>query len=804
MKVKAIKSGILLATITIIALALAPVAPTHASMASESYYGFVVYTWDESVGPLHPLPDDSFPVIESLGAGWVQAEGVAMLSRSIVWNDVAPYDESLGDDQEARLAYLMDPGNYDFQCVDWIEDAVAQGLQVVLTINTGGGVAAGSTDWTTGCASLNDCTPKYWSEWYRFVYQVVSHFDGTHGAPLVKHFKSVEEAALIFFYGGTPEEIFGGLGPVDITIHDGSVVSHEAGIIPIAHLAAHHANPDVTFASGATDGGLGIPYLHLYEEYTTGGHSSAEVADLAREIYNLDMTPFQIEYLENTIDLQFARQSFLYPEFYDAYGMHAYDAHGGVFGVGFMTSEGFTRSMFHAQSLLAPYDTPLWVTGTGVLSVLHEWNPYWENTNARIAYHELQTLIGAYAAGVEWLTYTCLGNPHAGCSEGMDGCNTALYGYQDFPYRNEAADTFSMMTKIFPTKDSFVYEGTMQGRVPAAGAPTFGECTDAWAGEFEPESNVVLHKFRLPPPGDPTGARGHVVVGWCLDEIPGEKGVGYQFDNEGCPKEIDAVSLPPALGVPAGTVLTVYDYRGEITDCSANPAVILDEAPFLLVWGDDSDGDDIPDVSDNCPSVSNPDQVDADPLVGEIVIGTVNPSINAPDGIGLACDNCPTISNRNQTDIDGDAFGDPCDNCPDLSNPDQADADGDEVGDACDNCPGTPNPDQIECESEVEPDGLGDACDGDDDNDGKPDDEESPNCICNPNPNCCHIAVLWRGDGPKGLPAGLALILMPALAVGLIRGRAPKKEAPRAWEPGALFSVRATAGRPYIDTAPYR
>jgi hypothetical protein len=32
-----------------------------------------------------------------------------------------------------------------------------------------------------------------------------------------------------------------------------------------------------------------------------------------------------------------------------------------------------------------------------------------------------------------------------------------------------------------------------------------------------------------------------------------------------------------------------------------------DEAPFVLVWGADADGDCIPDVSDNCPLIANAD-----------------------------------------------------------------------------------------------------------------------------------------------------------------------------------------------------
>ncbi|MCV9932948.1 thrombospondin type 3 repeat-containing protein [Flavobacterium sp. LS1R47] len=105
---------------------------------------------------------------------------------------------------------------------------------------------------------------------------------------------------------------------------------------------------------------------------------------------------------------------------------------------------------------------------------------------------------------------------------------------------------------------------------------------------------------------------------------------------------------------------------------------------------DDSDGDGILDINDNCPFVFNPLQEDDD-----------------KDGVGNVCDNC-LIYNPDQLDTDKDGRGDACDNCINFPNFDQIDTDGDGIGDVCDNCPTIANPGQ----EDANKNGIGDACEG--------------------------------------------------------------------------------------------
>jgi Ca2+-binding RTX toxin-like protein len=236
------------------------------------------------------------------------------------------------------------------------------------------------------------------------------------------------------------------------------------------------------------------------------------------------------------------------------------------------------------------------------------------------------------------------------------------------------------------TSPTFTYEG-INGYAPDALSFTIARRVDA--GALLALLTGAEYRVVLDRTGGSTGdlvlAQGTIVdQGWTtaaaasVDPTKLTIGATYQF-------RVVTELTSTVAALPGGT----FDYDNVVLQADAT----------------DTDGDGVPNTSDNCDDVANANQADTDnDGVGDACDSTPTvPDVDTDgDGVPDTTDNCDTTKNPNQSDKDKDGIGDACD-----STPNGPDTDGDGIADTTDNCVNVANPGQ----SDRDGDGVGDACD---------------------------------------------------------------------------------------------
>ena len=151
------------------------------------------------------------------------------------------------------------------------------------------------------------------------------------------------------------------------------------------------------------------------------------------------------------------------------------------------------------------------------------------------------------------------------------------------------------MAKILPTGNSVTGKRVMEYRDGQWWTIENPADVSGWT------SDAVVYVFELEHPGSP-GPSGGAAIGWCIDALPNHPSDRTSFTPPagGCPSNLSVSSF--FIEEPSPPVrVAFYDHRGEFLQCrwSSNPGTVnLRQAPFIVTWGSDGNGNCEPDIGE--------------------------------------------------------------------------------------------------------------------------------------------------------------------------------------------------------------
>ena len=191
---------------------------------------------------------------------------------------------------------------------------------------------------------------------------------------------------------------------------------------------------------------------------------------------------------------------------------------------------------------------------------------------------------------------------------------------------------------------------------------------------FKPASSKDCNGNLLPDDCD-------IASGFSLDansnNIPDECESIVDADNDGVNSDIDCDDNNPNV-----QFVETYYYDSDndgFGDDNLSVTICTPPAGYVLDGGDCDDNN--PDINPSAVEVCNGLDDDCNGFIDDGLSGVDSDSDGIPDN----CDSCP---NDPDNDIDGDLICGDIDNCPTVANPLQEDANNDGIGDAC-CCSGT-------------------------------------------------------------------------------------------------------------------